>query len=145
MGRDLTSELDRQAESSRLPSWNPEIGETLTGTIVAFTTRMTKFGETRLAIVDREDGEGQVQLWLSSVVLKGLFEQQRPRCGDRIGVRYGGRHEQKNYHLYSLVVDRDEPELTPAPARQMRPPKTPYVDATVSMGPAEPDAHDPFN
>lgn len=133
MARDLAAELDQQAEqqadNAALPTWEPGIGETLTGTVAGYVTRTTKHGAARQVIVEREDGSGRIQVWVSSAVLRSAFEREQPKRGERIAIRYNGRHETKGYHLYGLVVDRYE---------------QPEPGAATSRGPATDNFNDPF-
>jgi hypothetical protein len=144
MPRDLTQELSEQAESCALPTWEPQPGETLVGTIAGYMSKTTKHGPARQAIVEREDGSGRIIVWITAAVLKSAFEEQRPRRGDRVAIRYNGRHPTKAYHLYALIVDRDGQAEAPAPAPVRPASRTPYAAATVSRGP-ERDNFDPFD
>jgi hypothetical protein len=148
MMRNLERELEMESEGrAEMETWSPQPGETLVGRIVGYISRVTKRGPARLAVVEREDGSGRIQVWITAIVLKSAFEEQKPRAGDRVGIRYNGRHETKSYHLYSLVVDRDEqqsaqPYAKAAMAGQAASRSGPAP--AVSMGPGDEDSNDPF-
>lgn len=143
MARNLEAELAQ--EGSAWPqSWKPEVGETLVGVILRYSSGPSRYGPVRTAIIEKDDG-GKCSLWLSSIVLLDLFKRERPKVGERIGVRYLGKHE-KGYRRWSLVVDRPAAELDFSPLggepRQEEPPTRatdrggPYAAATLSRGAA---------
>jgi hypothetical protein len=103
--RDLERELE-ELDEGWPPSWQPEVGEHLLGRVRRYAKGPTAYGEVRTLVVDRDDGEGAVSVWLSSHVLLALFEREKPRVGERIGISYQGKHPTKGYHRYALVVDR---------------------------------------
>jgi hypothetical protein len=69
----------------------------------------------RTVVVTREENNQKVTLWLTSTVLLNLFQRHKPRPGERIGLKYLGKDQDKGYHRYHLVVDRPvlPEELTP--------------------------------
>jgi hypothetical protein len=110
--RDLRKEL---SDWDGYPeAWRPEPGEILVGFVVGYDEGPTSYGPVRTVIIAREEDGQKVTVWLSSTVLLDLFQKQKPRPGERVGVRYLGRDKAKGYHKYHLVIDRPEPvELTP--------------------------------
>jgi hypothetical protein len=104
--RDLERELDGW-DGNWPPSWRPREGETLVGRLVRYGTAPGVYGPVRTAIVERDSGD-RLTIWLSSQVLLALFEEQAPQVGERIGLKYAGRHPEKGYHRYALLVDRPE-------------------------------------
>lgn len=105
--RDLAKELE--GFDGRWPaSWRPKEGEMLIGRIIRYSEGPGRFGPVRTAIIERDDGT-RASLWLSSMVLLDQFNRERPRVGERVGVKYLGKHPQKGYHRFTLVVDREEP------------------------------------
>lgn len=113
MSRDLAKELN-EWDGQFPPAWRPQEGETLVGTIRRYSTGQGTYGPVRTAIIQRDDGS-KVSLWISSTVLLALFQRENPRVGERIGVRYLGKHETKGYRKWSLIVDRPEvqPDFSP--------------------------------
>ncbi|MEJ5370251.1 MAG: hypothetical protein WHT08_18220 [Bryobacteraceae bacterium] len=89
-------------------SWRPEPGDVLVGTVLRYDVGHTAYGPVRTCTVRTDDGE-RVAIWLSSTVLLDLFKRERPQVGERIGLRYQGKHPEHGYHRYRLIVDRDEP------------------------------------
>jgi hypothetical protein len=55
-----------------------------------------------------------------------LFAAERPRIGERVGIRYLGKHPDRNYHRFALLVDRPDavPEFTPLGGEQESDPAT---------------------
>ena len=155
MARNLEAELN-EADTEWPPCWRPQEGETLVGTILRYSSGQTQYGPCRTAILQRADGK-RVSLWLSSVVLLSLFEREKPRPGEKVGLRYLGKHPTKNYKRFALVVDRPEAPLDFSPLGgeqgQGRAERTtdrghPYAAATIGRpsGPPPPnDDDDPFS
>jgi len=109
--RDLLRELNEWDEWP--PAWKPEPGDILVGKVLHYDKGYTPYGEVRTCIVEQDDGE-RVSLWLSTTVLLDQFKRLRPRIGERIGLKYLGKHPDLGYHRYRLIVDRDEPlDFTP--------------------------------
>lgn len=144
MARDLSAEL-RGHEA--VPFWNPEPGDQVVGELLRYEDRVTKFGPARVAVVDQDDGQGRVGVWLTAAVLKTLFEREQPRPGDHVGVKFIGPAPGKNYKLYALLVDRAE-QVTPAPSSAAptasRVAPRAVASGSVSRGPAGSDDTDPF-
>lgn len=67
------------------------------------------YGPCRTCIVEKDDGS-RVSLWLNSTVLLGQFEREKPKVGERVGIRFLGKHPDKGYKRFTLIVDRAEPE-----------------------------------
>jgi hypothetical protein len=105
--RDLEREL-REWDGTWPECWKPKPGDILVGTVERYSTGQTMYGPCRTVILRRDDGE-RVSLWLSSKVLLSQFEQHQPRVGERVGVRYHGKHPERGYKRFSLLVDRDQP------------------------------------
>jgi hypothetical protein len=95
-------------------AWRPEPGDILVGRIDAYDVGHTNYGPVRTVLLTQEDTGERVSVWLSSTVLLNLFEQHKPKPGERIGLKYLGKDETKGYHRYRLVVDRpDTTDFTP--------------------------------
>jgi hypothetical protein len=111
--RDLEREL-MEWNGEWPAAWRPREGETLIGRIVRYSTGQSAYGPVHTCIVERADGS-RVSLWLSSTVLLSLFQQQRPKVGEQIGLKYCGKHPEKGYRRFHLVVDRpeQEPDFSP--------------------------------
>lgn len=156
--RDLEAEL--RDWTGWPESWRPtEQDPVLVGVVEGYSTGKGKFGPVRVAQVRKQDGS-RVSLWIGSAALLAQFRDQKPRKGEKIGVRWLGKSD-TGAHRYRLVVDRQEelPDFSPvggedlseeelpagsyaavtgaAPARnQPRPPRT---------QPSEPCDEDPFD
>jgi hypothetical protein len=123
-------------------AWIPKEGETLVGTVVEYGTGQSIFGPVRTAIIEKDDGE-RLSVWLSSTVLLSEFDRAKPRPGERVGLKYGGKHPTKGYKRFRLIVDRGEEELPsfsplggepgdgPTSYDPFEAVPTPYADATV--------------
>jgi hypothetical protein len=93
-------------------AWRPEPGDILVGIIDGYDVGHTAYGPVRTVLLTQDTG-GRVSVWLSSTVLLNLFEQHKPKPGERIGLKYLGKDENKGYHRYRLVVDRPGTDFTP--------------------------------
>lgn len=105
--RDLVRELTEWGDEWP-PAWKPKPGDILTGRVLCYDKGVTPYGEVRTCIVEQDDGE-RVSLWLSTTVLLDQFKRLKPGIGERIGLKYLGKHSDLGYHRYRLVVDREEP------------------------------------
>lgn len=109
MGRDLLNEVQPPATGSgELATWKPAIGEGIQGRLHGYETRTTRHGLARIAVIEDEAGGGRVGVWVTAAVLKRLFEEQKPRAGDRVAIRYYGPAEGKQYNLWGLAVERGQ-------------------------------------
>jgi len=107
--RDLRAELD-QFTGVYPQAWTPSEGDVLIGTVKCYGQGQNQYGPVRICTVEQEEG-GLVSVWLSSTVLLSLFRQQKPKVGERIGIKYAGKHPEKGYKMYTLIVDRGD--ITP--------------------------------
>lgn len=110
MARDLERELIERGDNDWAPCWRPKPGETLIGTVRRYDVGQNQFGEVRTVTIEREDGTGPVSVWLSSEVLRREFERQRPKIGERVGIRFIGRHPERQYNRWAVITDREEGE-----------------------------------
>jgi hypothetical protein len=113
----LTRDLLRELEDwdGWPEAWNPKPGDNLVGVVRRYDQGQSMYGPVHTVIVEREGLGELVSVWLSSTVLLALFRQHRPKVGERIGVRYLGKHPEKGYRRYVLLVDRPEADPTFAP------------------------------
>jgi hypothetical protein len=116
-GRDLRAALDTRAEESA--AWRPEPGETLVGVVERYDRRTARYGEADVALV-RDEATGDLRaVWLVYATLRDLFDRERPKPGERIGVRRldDGHGPRGAYRRFALVTDRDERSPEPAPPK----------------------------
>ncbi|MGI8711575.1 MAG: hypothetical protein ACR2LA_11350 [Acidimicrobiales bacterium] len=88
------------------PAWRPSPGEVLTGTVAELSQRShPEYGPYPTLIV--VDEAGQHWTWCAfHHVAKDQLDQHRPAVGDLVGIAYDGRHPDRGYHLWRLVVER---------------------------------------
>ena len=108
--QDLRARLDGWNEE-RPRAWKPGVGDTLIGELVRYSRGEGKYGPAHIAIV-REDGSGELRAcWLFWAVLLDAFKQERPKPGERIGIRRLDDSEGKGangaYRRFALVVERE--------------------------------------
>jgi len=84
-------------------------------TLICKANYLTPFGAVRTCIVTEEATNKKVSLWLSSTVLLDQFQKQKPKPGERIGLKYLGKDEDKGYHRYRLLVERPDEALEFSP------------------------------
>jgi hypothetical protein len=89
------------------PAWKPVPGEILVGTVEGYDTWEGKYGPVKVVILRDEAGGALVSVYLSSMVLLQEFRKLRPRPGETVGIRYLGKDEDRGYHKYKVMVDRD--------------------------------------
>jgi hypothetical protein len=65
-----------------------------------------------------------VAIWFNAVVLETLFKQEDPQIGDRLGLRFLGKHPEKQYKRFKMVIDRN---TSPSPAPPVARLTTPSV------------------
>jgi hypothetical protein len=108
--RDLAAEL-KDFDGEWPPCWRPKEGETLVGRILRYSQGQTMYGPCHTVILHKDDGS-RVSVWLSSTVLLSQFREQKPKVGERVGIRYLGKHPDKGYKRFALLVDRGEAQET---------------------------------
>lgn len=94
------------------PAWEPVEDEILVGIVESYTEGSTPYGPCYVCIIQveerRRDGafdrEPRLAVWLGKTVLKNEFQRQRPQVGDRVGIRYLGKHP-KGYRNFSMMVE----------------------------------------
>jgi len=103
--RDLREELE--GDDGRLPPcWEPDRKEILVGTVLKYADGRTKYGPCRICVLEDEETGSAVSVWLGHAVLRGEFEREGPKRGDRVGIRRLPDDPNKAYRLYKVVVDR---------------------------------------
>lgn len=88
-------------QSPDLRTWRPAPGEQITGTLRSIETGTGDYGPYPIAVIEDSHGElYAIKLW--HAVLRVEFEALEPQLGQRIGICYEGKHEQKKYHRYQV-------------------------------------------
>jgi hypothetical protein len=109
--RDLRTELD-QDDGAIPSSWIPKVGDTLVGELVRYDRGTTPFGSKVIAVIaDEESGELR-GFWLLHEVARQEFQDQKPRPGERVGIKRLPDTE-KGFHRFRVVVDRDAAASVP--------------------------------
>lgn len=103
----LRDELERDT-GDYPPSWTPKEGDVICGPILRYSKVTTRFQTEALVCVIDDDQAGALAVWLTSCVLLDQFKRLRPKVGEVIGLKYLGKHPEKEYHRYLTRVDRPE-------------------------------------
>lgn len=98
---DLADRLDRTPAP-----WLPEPGGRLVGRVVEVGQRESRFGGTYPVVAVLTDSGEELLVHAYHTVLKGELAAQRPRPGDRIGIKYLGPDSGRGYERYRVIVDR---------------------------------------
>jgi hypothetical protein len=116
-----TRPLEQRLGDARAETWKPAAGETLIGELTEVRWLSGYDGRAYpLLVIVREPDGCTVGVHAFHHVLRDELRAQRPRIGERLGIRYLGRTER--YEAYKLAVDRDVPWDGPEPAREPSPP-----------------------
>ncbi len=106
MGRDLRRELD-EFDGTYPTTLKLAPGDIFVGEVVRFETGPTSYGPQPIMVcIDEKTGE-ECSIWLLHTVLRNEIEKQKPRSGERIGLKRLPDHETKGYARWVLRVDRD--------------------------------------
>jgi hypothetical protein len=103
--------LDERLDSFAEP-WKPEPGDKLVGEVVELDERTNEYGTYPVVTVRTDDGE-ELAFHAFRTVAKNELAKQRPEVGDRIGIKYVGKPEGKDYELYRVKVERNESQPQP--------------------------------
>ncbi len=86
MTRDLKQQLD-DYPTELPPRWDPKPGEALIGRLIQYELVPDRADSVvRVAVIDADDGTRKA-VWLTSRVLRELFDSTSPRVGARLGVK----------------------------------------------------------
>jgi hypothetical protein len=103
------SAFEDRLNEAYAPAWRPAAGDTLVGTVVALGERQGEFEPYPIITVETDGGQ-QFAFHAFHTVAKSELAAQKPRIGERVGVKYigqiasqGGRGK---YHGYRIIVDR---------------------------------------
>ena len=126
----LEDRIEQLAEA-----WRPKQGEKLIGTVLELSKRETEFSDEPYPLVVVLTDEGrEFAVHAFHTVLKAEIARRDPKVGDRLGVKYFGRDEQKGYEIYKADVERAEPRGPEGPP----PPVTETAsDGDLPLGPAD--------
>lgn len=93
--------------------WKPEPEDVLIATVTGYDKANTRYGKQYVCNVRRESDGEELAVWLSSKVLLQEFKEKEPAPEERIGIKYHGKDDEKEYCRYTLKVDRDSEEKVP--------------------------------
>lgn len=106
----LKDRLDEETQTA--DAWRPEPNEELIGTVRRYNMRKMDDGsEYPIVTIERDDGE-KFAWHAFHKVGRDQLEEDRPRVGDEIGIRYLGMVEGDpySYHNYRVAVEHKTPE-----------------------------------
>jgi hypothetical protein len=90
------------------PAWKPAVGESLIGEVAALSRRTGDYGDYPIVTVRQDDG-AELAWHAYHHVGRTQLGEQRPKVGERIGVKYCGQREGAggtSYHDYKLIIER---------------------------------------
>jgi hypothetical protein len=90
-------------------AWRPGPGESIAGTLIALDQRESNYGGTYPLLTIHADDGRVLDVHAYEAVLLDELAKLRPRVGERLGIAYLGKHAERGYHRYRVVVDRDTP------------------------------------
>ncbi len=97
--------LEDRLDSASEP-WKPSPGDKLIGSVVDIDERDAGYGLYPIVVVLADDGE-QYAFHAFHTVAKSELAKARPVVGDRIGIKYLGKPEGKEYESYKVTVERE--------------------------------------
>jgi hypothetical protein len=97
----MSIEQQLEQDDDHAPYWNPELEPMIIGTLVRREERQGKFDLYEVDTVRRDDDEERAIHRTSKVLREDLAPA---KIGDRIGVRYLGRHE-KGYKRFRVAIE----------------------------------------
>jgi hypothetical protein len=101
--------LDDRLDADYAAAWRPNPGDKVIGTVTALDVRDGTYGAYPIVTLDTEDGE--VALHCFHEVLANELAKIAPKIGDRVGVKYAGKHPERGYHIYRVQRDGDDTEF----------------------------------
>lgn len=107
MTRDLRKELE-QADGTHPPTLQLKPGDVFVGVVDRYEEGPTRYGPAPIVVVIDETSGELRSLWILHHVLRDEFAKQRPRPGERIGVKRLADSD-RGYQRFVLRVDRQEP------------------------------------
>jgi len=102
--------LSDRLDEDFAPAWRPQPGDKLVGEIVGISERTGQFEAYPIITVRQDDGTERAWHAFHTVAASELAKQ-RPKVGERIGVKYTGQRAGQggtSYHAYKVQVDRGE-------------------------------------
>jgi hypothetical protein len=101
---DLAARLNEDSDDYA-PGWRPDEEPTLVYTMTGRSTREGKYGPYPIDEGEREDGS-RVAVHRTSSILRADLEPAR--VGDKVGLKYLGRHSEKGYHRFKVLIEPPE-------------------------------------
>src|SRR5262245_18055378 len=96
--------LDDQLNAEYADGWKPGVGDSIKGVVTEINVREGNWGPYPILTLQRDDGE-RVVVHAFHFVLQDELRRIRPQVGHRIGIKYLGRPEGKNYDVYRVATD----------------------------------------
>jgi hypothetical protein len=102
--------LEDRLREQRAETWKPEPGGLVIGTLDEVRWLVSSYDgrDYPLLVIHAEPDGRAVGVHVLHQVLRDELRAQKPRIGERIGIRYLGRVDNR-YEGYKLAVDRAEP------------------------------------
>lgn len=97
------------AKGSSGNAWKPDAGETLFGKVLSIRrVANSKYGQDQRVASIQEEDTGKTVLVFLSTVLESQFSANNIAEGDRVGIKYLGTPEGKQYKDYVVMVQREK-------------------------------------
>jgi hypothetical protein len=85
-------------------AWRPEPGESIIGELADVGERDGGYGPYPVLTLATDDGARTVHAFHE--VLRNELAKLAPQIGERIGIKYVGKHPERGYHQYRLRAER---------------------------------------
>ena len=108
--RNLDEELDNEEGNEYPPTWYLAEGSKIVGKIKRYDKAYTIYGEAWICQIE-DDEKGLLSVWLTHAVLIDRFKKLKPKLGERIAIKCFGKHSEKKYWRFKVIMDRLEPEI----------------------------------
>lgn len=103
-------------------AWRPDPGESILGEVVEISSRETEYGRYRIIVLKRDGDGARLAIHAFHQVLEQELARIQPQIGHRIGIKYLGKPEGKNYASYRAATEN------PAAVEWEKPPEVPESD-----------------